>query len=145
MRTALTLGTFDLLHAGHVALFRRCKDLLPVGGRLIVGVNSDDFVERFKGRRPILTVAERTKVLQAIRDVDMVVENDGTNQADLIDNLRPDYLVVGVDWAARDYMGQLGISYEWLASRGIVLLYMAHPESLAVSSTAIRERLTART
>lgn len=141
MTSVLTMGSFDLLHAGHVALFFRCRDLLKPGGILTVAVNTDEFIAAFKGRPPTMTLDERIKVLKAMRDIDRVVVNDGTDQAALIEQVSPNYLVVGVDWAGRDYMAQLGITLQWLAERNIVLLFMAHPESMSVSSTAIRARL----
>jgi cytidyltransferase-like protein len=59
----------DLFHPGHVALLRAARDF---GDWLIVGVLSDEVAERYK-RRPIMTLAERTAVIEACRYVDEVV------------------------------------------------------------------------
>jgi glycerol-3-phosphate cytidylyltransferase len=139
----LTLGTFDLPHPGHVALFRECRKLAGPDGRVVVAVNRDGFVARFKHQAPLMMWSERCEVIRAIRYVDEVLENTGNNQPDLIDSVRPDWLAIGVDWATRDYYGQLGITPEWLAERRISLVYLAHEHSTAVSTTKLRDRLMA--
>ena len=48
--TVYTGGTFDLLHAGHVKFLRRCAEF----GRVVVALNTDEFVEQYKGRKPIM-------------------------------------------------------------------------------------------
>lgn len=141
MTTVLTMGSFDLLHPGHVELLRHCYRITHPGGRVVVAVNTDDFIERFKDRRPVMAYAERATMVAAVRYVDQVVENDGTDQAKLIEMVKPDWLVVGADWAAKDYMAQLGITYEWLAEHGITLIYLVHGQSTAISSTQVRARM----
>jgi glycerol-3-phosphate cytidylyltransferase len=139
--SVMTMGTFDLLHPGHLELLIRCKQLAIFGGRLTVAVNSDEFVERFKQRRPVMSTRERVAMVRALQVVDTVVVNEGTDQAALIENAKPQLLVVGGDWAGRDYMGQLGISHDWLAERDIVLLYMVHGKSDEISTTKLRARM----
>jgi len=139
--TVLTMGSFDLLHPGHVGLLRRCRAIAHSGGRVVVAVNTDDFIAHFKDRRPVMAYAERATMVEAVRYVDQVVENDGADQAKLIEMVKPDWLVVGADWATKDYMAQLGITYEWLAEHGIALIYLVHGQSAAISSTQVRARM----
>lgn len=143
MARVMTLGTFDLPHPGHIALFRECRKLAGEGGKVIVAVNRDQFVEQFKGRTPVMSFEERFEVISAIKYVDDVVDNNGTDQSGLIELMGPDWLAIGVDWAARDYYGQLGISAEWLATRRISLAYLAHEMSATVSTTKLRDRMEA--
>src|SRR5579863_7837446 len=66
-----TNGCFDVLHAGHVEYLAWARDQ---GDALIVGLNEDESVRRIKGQsRPIMTFAQRAKVLLALRSVDVVV------------------------------------------------------------------------
>lgn len=135
-----TAGTFDLLHIGHLNLLRRCRWLAGDEGEVIVILNMDDFVESYKGRRPVIPYAERAAMLRALRDVDVVVPNVGG--ADLKPSLteaRPDLLVVGSDWKTKDYYGQIGASPDWLRKRGIALRF--EPYTPGVSTTLIRSRL----
>ncbi|XP_076272545.1 ethanolamine-phosphate cytidylyltransferase-like isoform X1 [Rhynchophorus ferrugineus] len=66
-----TDGCFDLTHFGHTNFFRQAKGL---GGRLIVGLHSDEEIEIHKKRKPIYTMEERAKMVRAIKWVDEVVE-----------------------------------------------------------------------
>lgn len=136
MRTVLTVGTFDTIHAGHIDLLERCYEL----GRVVVGLNLDDFVERFKGKRPTNTYEERERVLSACRYVDEVLPNeDGEDSKTLILKVDPDYLVIGSDWARKDYYKQMQFTQDWLDSQNITLVYV--PRIRKLSSTIIKERI----
>ena len=65
-------GVFDVMHFGHMNAFRQGKLL---GNYLVVGVNTDESVERCKGTRPIMTEAERISAIRSCRWVDEVVED----------------------------------------------------------------------
>lgn len=67
MKLVATIGTFDLLHPGHIAFLKAARDK---GDTLAVGVISDGLVKRFKGRRPIMMANERLLMLSAVRCVD---------------------------------------------------------------------------
>lgn len=92
-----TGGCFDLLHAGHVSMLRQARLL---GDRLVVCVNSDASVRRLKGpERPIVPLADRIRVLEALEDVDAVVVFDEDTPVRLLDRLRPDIWAKGADYA----------------------------------------------
>lgn len=135
--TVLTLGTFDLFHAGHVNLLRQCREIAGMG-IVVVGLNTDEFIDRYKGRPPVLDYAHRAAVVAACRYVDVVWPNaqaDGS-AVDVIHRARPDVIVIGSDWQHRDYLGQLGVP-----DLDVEVRYVPYTES--ISSSAIRERLTA--
>jgi len=85
-----------------------------------------------------MTYAERSALVAALRIVDDVVPNDGTDQKALIEVAAPELIAVGSDWATRDYYGQLGITQDWLDERGVVLAYV--PRVGGWSSTSIKAR-----
>lgn len=92
-----TNGAFDLLHAGHVDYlgFARAQ-----GDVLIVGLNADASVRRYKGdRRPVNGEGDRAEVLAALEAVDYVVVFDEDEPRALVEELVPDVLVKGADWA----------------------------------------------
>lgn len=135
-----TAGTFDLLHVGHVNLLRRCRALAGDEGEVIVILNLDEFVERYKGKRPVIPYQERATMLRALRDVDVVVPNVGHEDLKpVLNEVRPDVLAVGDDWKDRDYHKQINASPGWLRGRGINVRYFPYTQS--TSSTLIRERL----
>lgn len=136
----LTIGTFDMLHEGHLLMLETCRKIAG-SGRLIVGVNSDEFVTSYKGRPPIQTYTTRESVMCALRVVDDVRRNDDNGRS-LIWEVRPDILVIGSDWATRDYYVQIGMSREDLDSIGVTLLYTNY--TLSVTSTELRENLERR-
>jgi glycerol-3-phosphate cytidylyltransferase len=137
----LTIGTFDLLHPGHLALFERmCVELGGARAHVSVGVNTDDFIKRYKGKYPVMTLVERLEMLRAVRWVDDVLINKGNEDCKpLIDEVVPDLLVIGSDWMGRDYLKQINVTREYLEKRNIALVFL--PYTVGVSSTAIRARL----
>jgi cytidyltransferase-like protein len=78
MNIVLVTGGFDPLHSGHIAYFESAKQL---GDKLIVGVNSDAWLERKKGRA-FMPITERTTIIQNLRMVDGVIlfnDDDGSS------------------------------------------------------------------
>ena len=70
MRKVITYGTFDLLHAGHINLLRRAKEL---GDYLIVVVSTDEFNWNEKQKKCYFSYEERKKLVEAVRYVDLVI------------------------------------------------------------------------
>ena len=130
----LNIGTFDILHPGHVALLNAAARL----GDLTVGVNSDAFVRRTKGRAPVMSCADRMLMLRAI-GVRGVFEFDGEHEP-VFEALRQGVYASGVDWVGRSIYAQWGLSPEWLAERGILVVYIETPWS-ALHSSDLRARL----
>ena len=65
-----TVGTFDLLHVGHLALLEYCATL---GDTVAVGVASDEVVKLYKPNIPVIPLEQRIEMLQALRCVDIVL------------------------------------------------------------------------
>ena len=128
----LTLGTFDIPHMGHAIFLKRCAAL----GDLTVGVNSDEFVEEFKGSRPVFSWAERCRLLQLMG---YQVRMNRSAGAELIYAVQPDLLVVGTDWTTKTYYNQIDISQNGLDVLGVTLLFMGYQS--IISTTKIKERL----
>lgn len=135
-----TGGTFDLFHAGHVKLLRECRTLSGIGGRVVVSLNTDEFVARYKHLIPTVSYEDRRSILEACRYVDLVVRNAGDEDSKVaLDVIRPDIIAIGEDWRDRDYHAQMGFTKAWLAERHIEIIYVTHlPDH---SSTSVRQRL----
>jgi glycerol-3-phosphate cytidylyltransferase len=134
--TVYSGGTFDLYHSGHANFLSRCAEL----GRVVVSLNTDEFIESYKGKAPIISYEERRKVLLSCRSVSEVIPNfGGADSKPAIEITKPDIIAIGSDWARRDYYAQMGFSQDWLDERGIALLYIPYTEG--ISSTAIKARL----
>jgi glycerol-3-phosphate cytidylyltransferase len=142
MSVVYTGGTFDLLHAGHIDLLEACREISGRQGQVVVSLNTDEFVQQYKGAPPVIPFAERVRMLEAVRYVDAVTTNTGGEDSrPAIERVAPDFIVVGSDWASRDYLGQLGVTQEWLNERRIFVLYV--PRFRPVASSLIRNRMEA--
>lgn len=136
-----TGGTFDLFHSGHVNLLKRCKEIAGLDGKVVVSINKSEFIEKFKGKAPICTDEERAAVVRSCKYVDEVVFNLGGEDSKIsIELANPNYIIVGSDWAKRDYYAQMQFTQEWLDERGIGLIYV--PYSREISSTDIKKRMS---
>jgi glycerol-3-phosphate cytidylyltransferase len=142
MATIYTGGTFDLFHAGHVRLLKRLKQLAGPEGKVIVAINPDEFIEKFKGRKPVMSEQERYDVVSACRYVDEVrINNSGEDsKPTILLEPRPDVIAIGSDWAAKDYNKQMGFTEEWLDEHGIVLIYVTY--TAGISTTDLKRRVS---
>jgi rfaE bifunctional protein nucleotidyltransferase chain/domain len=103
-RVVFTNGVFDLLHPGHLRYLAQARAL---GDVLVVGINSDRSVRANKGPgRPITPETERAEILAALAYVDAVTVFDEETPFAIIQELKPDVLVKGADWAADAIVGR---------------------------------------
>lgn len=132
-----TGGTFDLFHAGHVHFLFHCRKL---SNHVVVSLNTDEFVARYKGTPPIISYEERKDVLLSCRYVDDVIPNfGGDDSKPSILEVKPSIIAVGDDWAMRNYYQQMRFTQKWLDDNGITLVYVAFKR--VQSSTMIKEKL----
>ena len=102
-KVVFTNGCFDILHAGHIDLLQKAKEL---GDILVVGLNSDESIKRIKGdKRPINKLDYRIKMLSSIQCVDYIIVFDEETPLDLIEAIKPDVLVKGGDYQIDDIVG----------------------------------------
>ena len=135
-----TGGTFDILHRGHINLLKACKKISGYEGKVVVGLNTDDFIERYEGEAPYRNYVDRKAVLEACKYVDEVVPNEGGEDSTLVlDKVHPAFIVVGSDWAKKDYYKQMGFTQKWLDERNMVLIYTPYTEG--ISSTLIKSKI----
>jgi D-glycero-beta-D-manno-heptose 1-phosphate adenylyltransferase len=98
-KITLANGCFDLLHIGHIRYLHSAKQL---GGRLVVGINSDESVRALKGEgRPLMPATERAEILAALSDVDVVVIFSEPDVRALVREIRPDIHTKGTDYTAQ--------------------------------------------
>ena len=131
-----TGGTFDLPHSGHVNFLRKCAQL----GSVYVSLNTDEFIQEYKGASPVMSFDERLEVLSEYRSVHVVMSNDGgADSKEAILQVKPDIIAIGSDWARKDYYAQMGFDQDWLDEQGISLIYI--PYTRGISTTDIKRRL----
>jgi cytidyltransferase-like protein len=134
-----TGGTFDLFHRGHLELLRKISQI----GHVVIGLNTDQFIDSYKGAPPIMSYEEREAVLLGCKFVHSVVPNTGDNDSKpAILETKANVVAIGSDWARKDYYSQMSFSQDWLDQHGIWLLYV--PYTLGVSSTDVKSRVRER-
>ena len=98
-------GTFDILHPGHIELFKVGASL---GNKLIVATDTDEKIRKDKGAfKPVNNLCDRISMLQAIKYIDEVLYfNDRKELEGLIKLYMPDILLLGDDWKGGDVVGK---------------------------------------
>jgi len=131
-KIVFTNGCFDLLHLGHIKLFKYAKQL---GDILIVGVNSDSSIKKIKGsKRPVFPLNERLEILEAVEFIDYLTIFEEETPQKLIAFLLPDILVKGGDWKPEQVVGKREV--EQAGGKVIIFPYMK-----GYSSTNIIEKI----
>ena len=104
IKTVWCNGTFDILHPGHIELFKVGASL---GKKLIVATDTDEKIRQDKGAsKPINNLCDRISMLQAIKYIDEVFYfNDRKELEGLIELYSPDILLLGDDWRGGDVVG----------------------------------------
>lgn len=128
-----TTGTFDLFHVGHLNMLKAAKAL---GDVLIVGVSTDELVQEYKNRRPIIPFEERIRIVSELRCVDICVPQYTRDKFEAWKRLGFDVWVVGDDWYGKPDTEQWKNRLEEVGVRVVFL-----PYTRSVSSTKIREKL----
>lgn len=131
-----TVGTFDLLHVGHIALLEYCKSL---GDVLAVGVASDRVVNSYKPNVPVIPLEQRIEMLEALRCVDIVRPYDELEYVSGCKELKADIFVIGEDWGSKPH----NVAVEsYLKSKGKQIKQVLY--NPRTSSTRIKQDVVAQ-
>ena len=104
MKKGFTCGSFDLLHAGHVAMLEECSSLCDY---LIVGLQTDPSIERTEKNRPVQSLVERYIQLKAIKFVDEIIPYEfESDLLEILQCLPLDIRFIGSDWKGLNFTGK---------------------------------------
>ena len=132
-----TGGTFDLFHYGHMSFLKKCNN---ISDKLVVSLNTDEFIKSYKGKAPIMSYKEREQALKNFGIVDEIVPNiSGKDSKPTILMVKPNIIAIGDDWCKKDYYQQMDFTQEWLDNNNIVLVYI--PYTRGISSTELKSRI----
>ncbi len=131
-----TVGTFDMLHVGHLALLQQCQSF---GDTVVVGVASDSVVASYKPNVPVIPLIQRQEMLEALRCVDQVRPYYELEYVSACKALNVDVFVVGEDWGRNPH--NLAVE-AYLAGTGkkiISVLYNPRNSSTAIKRDVIAQ------
>lgn len=133
MKIGFTCSTFDLLHAGHIAMLKEARELCD---KLIVGLQTDPTIDRPDTKnKPIQSIVERYIQLQAVRYVDEIyVYSTEKDLEDLLLILPIDIRILGVEYKDKFFTGK-----EICSTKGIELYFNKREHSF--STTELRQRV----
>ena len=131
MKVVLTVGVYDLLHYGHFELFRRCKELAGEGGKLVVAVQNDAVVTKYKPQAKLVYDWDtRVKMIRALRYVDQVVPYGDVDES--IKHIDFTTFVVGPDQCHAGFQRAM----KWCRDNGREVVVL--PRTDGISSTQLR-------
>lgn len=129
MKKVLTFGVFDMLHIGHVLLFKRAKEL---GDYLIVALQDGDYVRKYKpDTKMVYTTEERAFMLRALKYVDEVIIYRDVDED--IKHVDFDVLAKGPDQVHAGFQRAV----EWCRENGKEVIVL--PRTEGISSSMLRE------
>lgn len=96
MKKVITYGTFDLFHVGHLNILERARAL---GDYLIVALSTDEFNMTHKNKQTVIRYADRKRILESLRCVDLVIpENSWEQKMTDVITYNADIFTMGDDW-----------------------------------------------
>lgn len=128
-----TTGVYDMFHIGHLNILKKAKEQCE---HLIVGVSTDEVVEQYKHKKPVIPFEERLAIVQAIRYVDEVVSQTSMDKFEAWKVLRFDVLFHGSDWKNSAMYNEIE---QKLNAVGVDVVFFPHTEG--VSTTDLIERI----
>lgn len=128
-----TTGVFDMFHVGHLNILRRAKEQCDT---LIVGVSTDELVESYKHKKPIIPFAERVAIVEAIKYVDRVVPQESMDKYAAWEKLHFNRLFHGSDWKGTAMYDEVE---EKLKAVGVEVIYFDYTKG--TSSSLLKQKL----
>jgi len=120
-----TTGVYDMFHIGHLNVIRRAKEQCDY---LIVGVSTDELVQREKNKTPVIPFEERAEIVSAIKYVDQVVPQVDKNKFGAWEKYQFDVMFVGDDWKGTAVWN----GYEkQFAEVGVQIVYLPHTDGIS--------------
>ena len=127
-----TQGVYDMFHIGHLNLLNHAKEYCDY---LIVGVNSDELVESYKHKTPVINQEERREIVDSIKAVDECVIVTTLDKKEIWKTIHFDVIFIGDDWKGNPRWEQ---TKEELAHFGVDVIFLPHTEN--ISSTILRPK-----
>ncbi len=126
-----TTGVFDMFHVGHLNILRRAKEHCE---KLIVGVSTDELVESYKHKSPIMPLEDRLEIVAAIKYVDEVVIQSNLDKFLAWENLHFNAIFHGDDWKDSELFNEMERKLRLV---NVDMIFLPHTEG--ISTTILTE------
>lgn len=128
-----TAGTFDMFHIGHLNLIKNARSRCDY---LIVGVNTDELVQQYKGKKVVVPLEERMEIIRALRYVDEVLSVESLDKKEIWLKKHYDLLFIGEDWKGNP---RWEATEKEMKQYGVETIFL--PYTKGTNSTLLREKL----
>ena len=128
-----TTGVFDMFHIGHLNILRRAKEQCEY---LIVGVSTDEVVQTYKHKTPIIPFEQRVAIVEAVKYVDKVVPQTTMDKLQAWQNVKFNVMFHGSDWQNSELYDKYQKEF---AKLGVDVVFLPHTDG--ISSTDIAKKL----
>lgn len=122
-----TTGVFDLFHIGHLNILKQAKEHCDY---LIVGVSTDENVQNYKHKTPVIPYEQRAAIVAAIKYVDEVVPQKNMNKLEAWNELHYDVLFHGDDWKNSEMYNQV---INDLLEVGVKVVFLKHTPNISTT------------
>lgn len=133
-KVGYTTGVYDMFHIGHLNILRRAKEQCEY---LIVGVSTDELVQSYKHKTPVIPFENRVAIVSAIRYVDRVVPQINMDKFAAWETLKFDAIFHGDDWKGTALYDEIQAKLEAV---GCDMVFLPHTDG--VSSTEIVKKIS---
>lgn len=130
-----TTGVYDMFHVGHLNILKKAKEQCEY---LIVGVSTDEVVEQYKHKRPVIPFEERMAIVRAIRYVDEVVPQTSMDKFEAWKKLKYNVLFHGSDWKNSTMYNAIE---RQLNEVGVDVVFLPHTEGVSTTDLIRRIRI----
>ncbi|WP_431800766.1 adenylyltransferase/cytidyltransferase family protein [Halobacillus andaensis] len=128
-----TTGVFDLFHVGHLNILRKAKEQCEY---LIVGISTDELVQEYKNKQPVIPFEDRRDIVSGIRYVDQVIPQVNRDKIAAWEMLNFNVMFVGDDWKGDKLFMEVEEKFNRV---GVDIVYF--PYTKGVSSTLVKEKM----
>ncbi|WP_010262454.1 adenylyltransferase/cytidyltransferase family protein [Treponema primitia] len=128
-----TSGVFDLFHIGHLNILKRAKEQCAY---LIVAVSTDELVQSYKNKLPVIPFNERKSIVESIKHVDKVVAQETRNKIEAWVKYKFNIMFVGDDWKDNELFVETEKRFKEF---GVKVIYLPYTKN--TSSTLIKKYL----
>ncbi len=133
-----TVGTFDLLHVGHLALLEQCSSF---GDEVVVGVASDQVVNSYKPNVPVIPLDQRLEMLEALGCVDRVRPYYELEYVSACQALDVDVFVIGEDWGKNPHNKDVEAYLKAKGKKIIQVFYNARTSSTSIKRNVMAQKM----